>query len=277
MLRTVHAIRYVTPLREGGSLPAVVEGDDDGTWVAKFRGAGQGPKALVAEVLSGEIARSLGLPMPELVALDLDPALAAAEPDPEVQELLERSAGSNLGMDFLPGALPLGAPGQASIPPDLAADVVWFDAFVSNVDRTPRNPNLLLWHRRLWLIDHGASLYVHHGWSGDRAAILKQAAARFPAIRDHVLLPVAGSIAEADARLAGRLNEAEFARIADLVPEGWLDGLAPFATPADHRAVYRDYLVARLAAPRPWVEEAEAARQAAQDGSIDAKPSASRG
>ncbi len=264
MLRTVHAIRYVTPLREGGSLPAVVEGDDDGTWVAKFHGAGQGPKALVAEVLAGEIARSLGLPMPELVALELDPALAAAEPDPEVQELLERSAGLNLGMDFLPGSLPLGAPGLADIPPELAADVVWFDAFTSNVDRTPRNPNLLLWHRRLWLIDHGASLYVHHGWSGDREAIVKQAAARFPAIRDHVLLPVAGSIAEADARLAGRLDAAELARIADLVPDAWLEGLPPFASPEEHRAAYRAYLAARLEHPRPWVEEAEAARLAAQ-------------
>lgn len=277
MLRTVHAIRYVTPLREGGSLPAVVEGDDDGTWVSKFRGAGQGPKALVAEVIAGEIARSLGLPMPELVALELDPALAAAEPDPEVQELLERSAGLNLGMDFLPGALPLGAPESAGIAPDLAADVAWFDAFVSNVDRTPRNPNLLLWHRRLWLIDHGASLYVHHGWSGDRAAIRKQASARFPAIRDHVLLSVAGSIAEADARLSGRLDDAEIARIVDLVPEGWLEGLAPFASPEEHRAAYRDYLAARLAAPRPWVEEAEAARLAAQAGLTESGRSASRG
>lgn len=264
MLRHVTAIRYVTPLREGGSLPAVVEGDDDGTWVAKFRGAGQGPKALVAEVVAGELARALGLPMPELVALELDPALAAAEPDFEVQELLERSAGLNLGMDFLPGALPLGAPGLAGISPELAADVVWFDAFTSNVDRTPRNPNLLLWHRRLWLIDHGASLYVHHGWSGDRDAILIQAHARFAAIRDHVLLPVAGPIPEADARLAGRLDAAAIRRVVDLVPDGWLADVPPFATPAAHRDAYVAYLTARLAPPRPWVEEAEAARSAAQ-------------
>lgn len=262
MLRTVVATRYVTPLREGGSLPAVVEGDDDGTWVAKFRGAGQGPKALVAEVLAGELARALGLPMPELVLLELDPALAAAEPDFEVQELLERSPGLNLGMDFLPGALPLAAPGLAGIPPGLAADVVWFDAFVSNVDRTPRNPNMLLWHRRLWLIDHGAALYVHHGWNDDRAAIVAQGAGRFPAIRDHVLLPVAGAIPEADGRLADKLDEAAIRGVVDLVPDAWLDGVGPFATPADHRAAYADYLLARLAPPRPWLEEAEAARLA---------------
>jgi hypothetical protein len=266
VLRAVTATRYVAPLREGGSLPAVVEGDDDGTWVAKFRGAGQGPKALVAEVIAGELARALGLPMPELVALALDPALAAAEPDFEVQELLERSAGLNLGMDFLPGALPLGPPALAGIAPELAADVVWFDAFASNVDRTPRNPNLLLWHRRLWLIDHGASLYVHHGWHDDRAAIVAQAASRFPAIRDHVLLPVAGSIPEADARLAPGLDEATIRRVVDLVPDAWLEGVAPFADPAGHRDAYAAYLSARLRDPRPWVEEAEAARSAVLAG-----------
>src|SRR5258705_195383 len=161
VLRTVTATRYVTPLREGGSLPAIVEADDDGLYVCKFRGAGQGPKALAAEIVAGELARGLGLPVPDLVLVELDPALAAAEPDPEIQDLIVASAGLNLGVDFLPGALPY----TPTEPPDgeLAADVVWFDALVTNVDRTPRNPNLLRWHTNLWLIDHGAALYAFHG------------------------------------------------------------------------------------------------------------------
>src|ERR671917_1912658 len=199
-LRTVRATRYVAPLREGGSLPGLVEGDDDGLYVLKFRGAGQGPRALVAEVVCGELARALGLPVPEQVLMELDPALGHAEPDPEIQDLIAASGGTNLGMDFLPGALPF----TPKLPPEpeLAADVVWFDAFVLNVDRTPRNPNLLRWHHRLWLIDHGAALYVHHA-PGDPAA---RAGDRFPAISDHVLLPFAGSIADADARLAPRID-----------------------------------------------------------------------
>ncbi len=200
VLRTVTATRYVTPLREGGSLPAIVEADDDGLYVLKFRGAGQGPKALAAEVVVGELARSLGLPVPELVLIELDPELARAEPDPEIQDLIRASAGVNLGLDYLPGSL---AYSPADPPdPELAANVVWLDALVENVDRTPRNPNLLRWHGRLFLIDHGAALYVHHG-AGDPLA---QAGRPFPAIRDHVLLPAAGSIAEADARLAPRAD-----------------------------------------------------------------------
>src|SRR5689334_2332636 len=194
-VRTVTATRYVTPLREGGSLPALCEADDDGLYVVKFRGAGQGPKALAAEIVAGEVARALGLPVPELVLVELDPQLADAEPDPEIQELLAASAGLNVGVDFLPGALPY-APAYAPDPAG-AADVVWFDALVLNVDRTPRNPNLLRWHGRTWLIDHGAALYVHHG-AGDALA---RAGAPFAAIRDHVLLPVAGSVGEADERL----------------------------------------------------------------------------
>ena len=163
-MRTVTATRYVTPLREGGSMPGLVEADDDGLYVLKFRAAGQGVKALVAEVMAGEVARALGLPVPELVLVELDPELGRAEPDPEIQHLLRGSPGLNLGMDFLPGALAYGPEGDAAPSPELAADVVWFDALVTNVDRTPRNPNLLLWHGRLWLIDHGAALYAHHGW-----------------------------------------------------------------------------------------------------------------
>jgi hypothetical protein len=257
MLRTVTATRYVTPLREGGSLPALVEADDDGLYVVKFRGAGQGPKALAAEIVAGETGRALGLPVPELVLVELDPKLAGAEPDPEIQELLAASAGLNVGMDFLPGAMPY----SPAWPPDaeLSADVVWFDALVLNVDRTPRNPNLLRWHGRTWLIDHGAALYVHHGGgerSGDersaRDRVLARAGAPFAAVRDHVLLPYAGSILDADARLGGVLDRSALEAIAALVPEGWA-GDAPYA----------EHLVTRLEAPREWAAAAEEARAAA--------------
>ena len=260
-LRTVQVTRYVTPLREGGSLPAIVEADDGFLYVLKFRGAGQGPKALVAEVVAGEVGRALGLPVPDLVTVEVDPALVAGEADPEIQELLERSPGLNLGMDFLPGSLPIGDPATAGIGPELAADVVWFDALVSNVDRTPRNPNLLLWHRRLWLIDHGAALYQHHGWTGASKETAEGARSRFPAIRDHVLLPAAGSVLEADARLAAALDEEAIGRLVGLLPDAWLEGVGPYATPDEHRAAYAAYLAARLAPPRPWVEEAETARR----------------
>jgi hypothetical protein len=240
VLRTVTATRYVTPLREGGSLPGLVEADDDGLYVVKFRGAGQGPKALAAEIVGGEIARELGLPVPELVLVQLDPELARAEPDPEIQDLIKASAGLNLGVDFLPGALPYT---QARPPtPQLAADVVWLDALIENIDRTPRNPNLLLWHGNLWLIDHGAALYVHHG-SGDPLAVARRP---FPAIRDHVLLDAAGSLAEADARLA---PQADPTSAAALVPPEWADG-----------AAYAEHLKRRLEEPREWLEEAERAR-----------------
>ncbi len=255
---SVTATRYVTPLREGGSLPGLVEADDDGLYVVKFRGAGQGAKALVAEVLVGELARALGFPVPELVVVELDPALGAAEPDPEIQDLLEASAGLNLGLDFLPGALAFASPAGTGLDPALAADVVWFDAYASNVDRTPRNPNLLLWHRRLWLIDHGAAIYVHHAWTDPLAA----AVARFPAIKDHVLLPVAGPLPEADARLARRLTESTLRGIVDLIPDAWLVDQPPFATPAAHRDGYVAYLLRRLEEPRGFVEEAERARRA---------------
>jgi hypothetical protein len=240
VLRTVTATRYVTPLREGGSLPAIMEADDDGLYVVKFRGAGQGPKALAAEIVVGELARAAGLPVPELVLVEVDPELALAEPDPEIQDLIRASAGLNLGVDFLPGSLPY----SPARPPgsELAAAVVWLDALVENVDRTPRNPNLLRWHGNLWLIDHGAALWVHHG-SRDPLAV---AGRPFAAIRDHVLLPVADSIADADARLAPLARPADAAA---LVPAEWLDG-----------APYAEHLVRRLVGPRAWVEEADRAR-----------------
>jgi hypothetical protein len=247
-VRSAAATRYVTPLREGGSLPALVEADDDGFYVLKFRGAGQGRKALVAEVVAGELARALGFPVPELVALDLDPELGRAEPDPEIQDLLLASAGANLGVDFLPGALTFSPAAGPSPEPEFAADVVWLDALVTNVDRMPQNPNLLWWHGQLWLIDHGAALYWHH------APALEDGfeRSRFPQIRDHVLLPYAGSIADADDRLAPKVTDELVHSIVDQVPDAFLGG--------DDRAMYVDYLRRRLDAPRGFVDEAEAAR-----------------
>ncbi len=249
-LREVLATRYVTPLREGGSLPGLVEADDDGLYVAKFRGAGQGPRALVAEVIVGELARALGLLVPELVGLEIDPRLAAAEPDPEIQELIAASGGLNLGVDFLPGALPY-IPGGAWQPdPELAADVVWLDALTTNVDRSPRNPNLLLWHERLWLIDHGAALYLQHGGLEPE----RHAARSFPLIADHVLLPRAGSILEADRRMRAHVNDSLLEAVVALVPAQWLAG-------ADARSTYVEYLRRRLQ-DGGFVNEAERARTA---------------
>ncbi len=260
-VRTVTATRYVTPLREGGSLPGVMEADDDGLYVVKFRGAGQGPKALIAELIAGELGRRLELLVPEIVFVDVDPRLGRAEPDLEVHELLDRSAGLNLGLDFLPGSLAY-TPAAGPVPePAAAADIVWFDAFITNVDRTVKNTNLLVWHRRIWLIDHGASLYVQHTWR-DAAAHARRP---FTQIRDHVLLPAAGSIAEADARLAPRVTEALLADLAALVPAEWL--VEPGDDPAtaditSSRARYVEYLLRRLESPRPFVEEADRARAA---------------
>jgi hypothetical protein len=248
-VRTVSAIRYVTPLREGGSLPGLVEADDDGLYVVKFRGAGQGPGALVAEVVAGELARALGLPVPELVVAELDPRIGVAEPDPEIQDLLIASAGLNLGVDFLPGALGFTAAAGSAADPEFCANVVWFDALVMNLDRTPRNPNLLTWHGRTWLIDHGAALYPQHSEAGLAAS----AGDPFRLVAQHVLLPSAGSIADADARLAGAAQDAYAAAIA-AVPEPWLGG-------ADaRRAAIASFFEQRLADRSPWLEEAERAR-----------------
>ena len=246
-MRTVTATRYVLPLREGGSMPGLVEASDDGLYVVKFRGAGQGPKALAAELIAGELARALGLPVPELVLVDVDVALGNAEPDPEIQDLIGGSGGLNVGLDFLPGALAFDEAFAARLDPALAAGVVWLDALVMNVDRTPRNPNLLVWHGSLYLIDHGAALYVQHG--DDFAAT---ASRRFEAIRDHVLLPHAGSVLEADARLAGRALAA-VDDVVGVVPVEWIGDAEP----------YRVWLRARLEEPRGFAEEAERARAAA--------------
>ncbi len=250
MLRRVTATRYVAPLREGGSLPGLVEADDDGLYVMKFRGAGQGAAALVAEVVAGELARGLGLRVPELVLAELEPELAHAEPDAEIQELAEASAGVNLGVDFLPGALPFTPAAGAALGPDRAADVVWLDALVMNVDRTPRNPNLLVWHARTWLIDHGAAFYLQHG----AAPLANSAGAPFPLIAEHVLLPHAGPLAEADERLAARALEAAGPAV-ELVPADWLG-----ENPDARRADIAEFLRRRLEGPRGFVEEAERAR-----------------
>ena len=250
MVRTVVATRYVTPLREGGSVPALFEADDDGLYVVKFRGAAQGPRALVAELIAGQIGRSLGLDVPELVLVHLDPALAATEPDPELQGPMERSGGLNLGMDFLPGALPFSPLVPPRPDPELAAEIVWLDLLITNPDRTARNPNLLSWHGRTWLIDHGAAIYVHHTWRDAQV----RASLPFPMIADHVLLPFAGSIPEADARLAPRLDVARLAEIVRLVPDDWLPDDLGVGGPDDQRRAYIEYFERRLAEPRRWVE-----------------------
>jgi hypothetical protein len=247
-LRSIEATRYVTPLREGGSLPALVEASDDGLYVLKFRGAGQGRKALVAEVVAGEIARALGFLVPELALVELDPELGRAEPDPEIQDLLDASAGTNLGVDYLPGSLPFGPAAGPAPDASLAADIVWFDALVTTVDRTAKNTNLLLWHGRLWLIDHGAALYFHH----NPALTPGHERTPFAAIAEHVLLPYAGSIDEADDRLAPQVTPELLDEVAAAIPAGWLNG--------DDRRAYVDYLRGRLEAPRAFVREAERAR-----------------
>ena len=254
-LRTVRVTRYVTPLREGGSMPAVVEADDDGLYVLKFRGAGQGARALVAEMVVGELARALGLPVPEIVLVELDPELARTDPDPEIQELIRASAGLNLGLDYLPGSINFD---PAAEQPDsaLASAVVWLDAFTSNVDRTYRNTNLLIWHRALWLIDHGAALYFHHGWDGSADA----AGSRFPMIRDHVLLPLADELEAADARLAPLVTRELLQAILARVPDSWLADADAWADPATQRAAYVEFLLQRLAQRRGFIEEALHAR-----------------
>jgi hypothetical protein len=249
------ATRYVTPLREGGSLPAIVEADDDGMYVLKFRGAGQGPKALIAELVAGEIARTAGLPVPEIVFVELDPDLARTEPDPEIQALIRASAGLNLALDYLPGAVTFD---PVADKPDaaLASAVVWFDAYVTNVDRTPRNTNMLIWHRRLWLIDHGATLYFHHTWTDYR----ERSRAPFPLIKDHVLLQSASALHEVDATMIGRVTPDIIDNIVTLIPDAWLVGDAAFGESHQHRDAYKEYLLSRLEPPHAFLEEAVRAR-----------------
>jgi hypothetical protein len=253
-------MRYVLPFREGGSVPALVEADDSGMYVTKLRGASQGARALVAELVSGELARAVGLAVPELVLVEIDRALADSEPDPELATPLEASAGTNLGLDYLPGSITFD-PVAGPVPDTrLASRVVLFDAFVMNVDRTPRNPNLLVWHDRIWLIDHGASLYFHHGWGPATA----DDGTRDPFVetKSHVLLPWAKALSEAAAHLAGALGGAVIDEVVAQVPRAWLaaDGHSGFADEASHRAAYGAWLRARVTALPIILEEAERAR-----------------
>ncbi len=256
-MRTVNAVRYVTPLREGGSLPAIVEADDEGLYVLKFRGAGQGPKALIAELLAGEIARALGLPVPEIVLVELSVELARTEPDPEIQSLIRSSGGLNIALDYLPGSITFD-PLVHQPDTELASAIVWFDAFVCNVDRTARNANMLMWHRRLWLIDHGAALYFHHAWHrGD-----KHAETPFSLIKDHVLLGLANSLAAADARLKPLLTRELLADLVERIPETWLTGDTGFSNTSEQRQAYLEFFLGRLERSQVFVRESLRAREA---------------
>ncbi|MFJ6387778.1 HipA family kinase [Streptomyces sp. NPDC091972] len=248
MLKEAIATRYITPLREGGSLPGLVEADDRGTYVIKFTGAGQGRKTLVAEVVAGELARRLGFRVPRLLTLDLDPDLGLGEPDERVQELLKSSGGTNLGMDFLSGALgfdPLAFP----VDPEEAGRIVWFDALVNNVDRSWRNPNLLWWQREVWLIDHGATMIWHHNWPG-----AEKSAARPYDASDHVLKPFAPDVAAAAADLAPRVTEDLLAEVTAEIPDAWLADEPGFESPDELRRTYARPLLARAAVVHERIE-----------------------
>ncbi len=258
MLRTITATRYVMPLREGGSLPGVVEADDEGLYVLKFRGAGQGPKSLIAEMVAGEIGRAIGLPVPELAFMELDAALGRNEPDFEIQALIKASAGLNLAMDYLPGALPFDPVKASGLDATLASAIVWFDAYVTNVDRTARNTNMLLWHKKLWLIDNAAALYFHHSWQDYK----ERSRSPFVPIKGHVLLPHATELARADARLKPLLTPEILEKIVQAIPDSWLEEGSIFATSEEHRQAYLTYLLERLTASAIFVEEAQNARAA---------------
>ena len=252
MIRTVTATRYIHPLREGGSVPAVVEADDGELYVMKFVGAAQGPKALIAELVAGEIARTLGLRVPEIALIELDPVLGRSEPHPEIRDLIQASAGLNLALRYLPSAFAYNPLLKPPVAAALASAIVWFDAYVTNVDRTPRNVNMLIWQDELWLIDHGAALYFHHDWSD----YLERSRSPFAFIRQHVLTPLASQVQAADAQLRPLLTESRLTEIAADIPEHWLGNETQFTTPAEHRAGYVAYLLARLAAAETFVREA---------------------
>ncbi len=257
MIKTLNATRYITPLREGGSLPAIVEADDGQMYVMKFVGAGQGPKALIAELIAGEIGRALGLRVPELVLLQLDTMLARSEPHQEIQDLLVASAGRlNLGLRYLPNAFDFSTLIEPGPSPELASQIVWFDAYVTNVDRTPRNVNMLMWQDNLWLIDHGAALYFHHSWDD----YLERSKSPFNLIKNHTLLPFADMLPQTDATLRARLSPELIRQIVDAVPDEWLDQDSVFSSYVEHREAYTAYLLNRLEASSNFVEEAVNAR-----------------
>jgi hypothetical protein len=253
-LRTVNVTRYVTPLREGGSLPAIAEADDEFLYVLKFRGAGQGVKALIAELIGGELARVLGLKVPELVFANLDEAFGRTEPDEEIQDLLKASVGLNLALHYLSGAITFD-PAVTVIDHNLASQIVWLDCLLTNVDRTPRNTNMLIWHKELWLIDHGAALYFHHSWDNWK----KQAVRPFVQVKDHVLLMGATQLEAVDIGFKAILNEQVIRDIAALIPDEWLAEDAEEA--AGRREVYVQFLLLRIAASDIFIKEANHARE----------------
>jgi hypothetical protein len=255
-LRTVNVTRYVTPLREGGSMPAIAEADDDFLYVLKFRGAGQGVKALIAELIGGEIARAVGLRVPELVFANLDEAFGRTEPDEEVQDLLKASVGLNLALHYLSGAITFD-PLVTAVEDNLASEIVWLDCLLTNMDRTARNTNMLLWHKELWLIDHGAALYFHHSMQNWEEQALKP----FSLVKDHVLLPFANNLTEVDRKFKEILTSAKIREIVSLIPDEWLNRDGSLESVEQHRNIYADFLESRLKHSEIFINEAEHARQ----------------
>lgn len=256
-LRTVNVTRYITPLREGGSLPALAEADDDFKYVLKFKGAGHGVKALIAELIGGEIARVLKLQIPELVYANLDEAFGRTEGDEEIQDLLQGSQGLNLALHFLSGAINYD-PVVTVVDAKLASQIVWLDAFITNVDRTFRNTNMLVWHKELWLIDHGACLYFHHSWTNWE----KHAKSPFALIKDHVLLSQASMLEEADVQFKSILTAEKLQSIVDLIPLEWLEWQDTDESPEAIREVYLQFLLMRLSSSEIFINEAQNARKA---------------
>lgn len=255
-LRTVNVTRYVTPLREGGSMPAIAEADDNFLYVLKFRGAGQGPRALIAELIGGEIARLLGLRVPELVFANLDEAFGRTEPDEEIQDLLKASVGLNLALHYLSGAITFD-PTVTTVDATLASKIVWLDCFLTNMDRTCRNTNMLVWHKELWLIDHGASLYFHHSWQNWE----EQAAKPFYLVKDHVLLPWATELEQVNETFKTILTPEKIDAVIALIPDNWLEGETNFSNTGDHRKAYAHFLTTRLSHADGIIKEAQHARE----------------
>jgi hypothetical protein len=255
-LRTVNVTRYVAPLREGGSLPAIAEADDDFLYVLKFRGAGQGVKSLIAELIGGEIARALGLKVPEIVIAELDTAFGRTEPDEEIQDLLKASVGTNLGLHYLSGAITFD-PTVTTPDETLASKIVWLDCLITNVDRTARNTNMLIWNKELWLIDHGAALYFHHSWQDWE----EHAKRSFVKVKDHVLLPLASQMDVVNNECLSILNPTLIHAIVSLIPNDWLTGFSEEGSPEELRNVYERFLLTRIAGAENFVKEAQHARK----------------
>ncbi len=257
LLRYVEVNRYITPLREGGSLPAIVEADDGFLYVLKFRGAGQGVKSLIAELIGGELARALGLRVPEIVFAKVDPAFGRTEPDEEIQDLLKRSEGLNLALHYLSRAITYD-PVVTKIDEKLASEIVWLDCLITNVDRTARNTNMLMWYRELWLIDHGASLYFHHSWDNWK----EQSEKPFIQVKDHVLLPQAGELQAVDQRFRSILTQKRVREIVSMIPDTWLISPSSLDSADEKREVYYQFLMNRLSHSAIFVNEANHAREA---------------